>query len=666
MANEKVVSAKSASRDVGNAAPSARQDCSDVIHISVFFDGTGNNKDEDQASRRWSNPARIWRSARMFADRHGGDVYPIYISGVGTPFNGKPINDQDKVHIQGEDKLLGSGFGGGGSRRLRFGNQQINDALRSALLANAKVLGGKLSQYAAQSKQKSFGDISKALAEHRLIKQINVSIFGFSRGAALARAFCNEWLWQCKEDHGQLSYEGVPIRFVFMGLFDTVASFGIPSTNAANWIIGGGLKGRDLVVDHRVERCVHFVAGHELRFSFPVDLIRRGDKLDGRWLETVYPGVHSDVGGGYQPLKNATGELAANRDNQGLDNNYARIPMRDMMREAGLCGVRLFSYDAIQAASSAVFAEQFECLPATERAHQAYKASCNPAGTIENQMQKHMEQLYGAYGNLYRSGKQSLTQREHAAGQSWALGPKDMATELANFRRALENIDAVAKMPASEAAGGYITAMGLYAMWVEPAQWQLDAWSRGASQAVVSFIDQFVHDSKVGFLGNVEPFSYFSKRGVSESSHSVQGWFTESVAGPFHRGYEAAVDATSRGIEKTVNAAKEAEEAAAKKARELKDAAVKKADEVKATVSEKLDQAERAVVDTAHQVEQAAVEKAQQAKQAAVSAAHSVETAASAAYDKGAQVVKSIGSALSPATRGAADSLNEAWAMWGP
>lgn len=37
--------------DVSNTPPTAKQDCSDVVHISVFFDGTGNNKDADEEKR---------------------------------------------------------------------------------------------------------------------------------------------------------------------------------------------------------------------------------------------------------------------------------------------------------------------------------------------------------------------------------------------------------------------------------------------------------------------------------------------------------------------------------------------------------------------------------------------------------------------------------------
>ena len=50
--------------------------------------------------------------------------------------------------------------------------------------------------------------------------------------------------------------------------------------------------------------------------------IRRNGEYPANWTEKVYQGVHSDVGGGYPP------------DEQGVSNNYARIPMRMMMREA--------------------------------------------------------------------------------------------------------------------------------------------------------------------------------------------------------------------------------------------------------------------------------------------------------------------------------------------
>jgi hypothetical protein len=54
-----------------------------------------------------------------------------------------------------------------------------------------------------------------------------------------------------------------------------------------------------------VEEVQHFIAAHEIRNSFPVDSIsclrkNRASKPE-HFYETVYPGVHSDVGGSYAP-----------------------------------------------------------------------------------------------------------------------------------------------------------------------------------------------------------------------------------------------------------------------------------------------------------------------------------------------------------------------------
>lgn len=560
MASDNVSAAKMALRDVGNESPSISQDCSDVVHISIFFDGTGNNKDIDEKEAKLSNVARIWRSARIFSDSNINS-YPIYVSGVGTPFNGKEFFAGEETKIAVEDSF-GGATGAGGNRRLDYGQQQINDALRGALLGKARALGGKVAKHADTGQQQSFADVNKVLGQHRLIKQINVSIFGFSRGAALARAFCNQWLWQCKEGHGKLSYEGYPIRFVFLGLFDTVASFGLPATNSANSLAFGGFKGRDLVVDKRVERCVHQVAAHELRFAFPVDLIRRDGQLPGNWLEKVYPGVHSDIGGGYKPSE------------QGINDNYARIPMRDMMREALLVGSRILSYQEIKERSFGIFQKQFECKPETEAAYKAYTAVCNPGGSIESQVKKHMEQLYGAYGTLHRAGGENVTQREHRKGNSWSrAAPDDMAKELDNYQQTLKELGGASGAVRALANPAYVIRKGAYAMWIAPEKWQIDAWKRLAGDGAMGFVHTYIHDSKVGFLNNAEPFSYFSKRGISESTRSVQGWFEDNVARPADHAYEATVDAASRGIEKGAEAAKNAREAFAEKAKQAGEAA---------------------------------------------------------------------------------------------
>lgn len=601
MANDQATAANASQRDVSNEKPGPFQDCSDVIHISVFFDGTGNNKDADEGPQKWSNPARLWRASRLFADQKGSTAYPIYVAGVGTAFNGQAISATDKIAITVEDGKAGLVSGAGGTRRLGFGQQQVNDAVRKTLLLRAKSLGGKVASYAQAGQSQSFGEVNKTLGKHRLIKMINVSIFGFSRGAALARAYCNQWLWDCKEDHGNLTYEGYPIRFVFMGLFDTVASFGIPSTNAANSLMYGGFKGRDLVVDERVERCVHFVAAHELRFSFPVDLIRTGGKLNGRWLEKTYPGVHSDVGGGYEPKE------------QGQNNNYARIPMMDMMREAETHGVRILGYNELKNTRSykAIFQERFECKPETLQAYGSYKAACNPGGTIENQVQHHMAALYNAYGTLHRKGIQTVTQRQHTQGQSWSrLGPDDMGKELENYQNALKKAQQHLTPSFKNSLLGpvgtaFAVKEGLYAMWISPQQWQIDAWSKTAADGLMEFVHSYVHDSKVGFISNAEPFSYFSKRGVSESERSVQGWFEEHVSRPIGHAYDATEDKANEIIDEGKKVAQAAEKKVESAYEDGKKAVANTYEQTKAAVSKAKDEAGHAIQSGARQAGEA-------------------------------------------------------------
>lgn len=374
---------------------------------------------------------------------------------------------------------------------------------------------------------------------------------------------------------------------------------------------------------------MHQVAGHELRFAFPVDLIRRDGKLAGNWLEKTYPGVHSDIGGGYEPKE------------QGIDNNYSRIPMRDMMREGALSGSRLLEYQALlkDEAYRALFQERFECKPETEKAYQAYRSACNPGGTVENQVQKHMEQLYSAYGTLHRQGGESVTQREHRNGQSWSrLAPDDMAKELANYDRAVKDLvkagEKMAQAPANPvsamANGAYIIRKGVYAMWISPEVWQRAAWKKTANDGVMEFVHTYIHDSKVGFASNGEPFSYFSKRGISESSRSVQGWFEESVARPVDKAYESTVDAASRGIEKAAEAAKKTQEAIAEKARQASDAVTEAADKARSAASE---------------------------------VANKVGEAANSAVRQGQQAIQNTSEVVGKATQDAVGGLKSAWEL---
>lgn len=169
------------------------------------------------------------------------------------------------------------------------------------------------------------------------LTQINLSVFGFSRGATEARAFVN-WLYQvCEQENGGWHFAGIPLRTQFLGIFDTVASVGIaqlfpdslPATGHMAWADG------NLAIHPAVEQCVHYVAGHEVRACFPLDTVRRGNSYPGNAVEVMYPGSHSDVGGGY--ASGALGILPSQ------DSQMCVIPCRRMYDAARLAGVPLLA-----------------------------------------------------------------------------------------------------------------------------------------------------------------------------------------------------------------------------------------------------------------------------------------------------------------------------------
>jgi uncharacterized protein (DUF2235 family) len=116
-----------------------------------------------------------------------------------------------------------------------------------------------------------------------------IDIAGFSRGAALALHFANHI--HANGIPGHQGTEGVPIRF--LGLWDTVPSFGVPGSQAN--------IGWNLDLPDNVEKCFHALALDERRRTFALRRlearVERADQ-EGRLFELWFRGVHSDIGGG--------------------------------------------------------------------------------------------------------------------------------------------------------------------------------------------------------------------------------------------------------------------------------------------------------------------------------------------------------------------------------
>jgi uncharacterized protein (DUF2235 family) len=125
------------------------------------------------------------------------------------------------------------------------------------------------------------GDAMDALEHNVAAGDRDIDIIGFSRGAALALHFANE----IDEE-----MNGAQIRF--LGLWDVVASFGLPGNDLnINWT---------LTLPKNVSKCYHAMALDERREHFPLTRVREpggGAPAAGRLQEVWFRGVHSDVGG---------------------------------------------------------------------------------------------------------------------------------------------------------------------------------------------------------------------------------------------------------------------------------------------------------------------------------------------------------------------------------
>ena len=148
-------------------------------------------------------------------------------------------------------------------------------------------------------------------------------LLGFSRGAASARMLASQLgkegipgririFWEPKMNRHTRQIENRFVRYEshgkeaggrqsevdveFLGVWDTVGAFGIPMKLFGIPFNKWNLF-KDMTVSRSVQRAVHLVSVDETRKPFEPTLMNHDpDRIDEVW----FPGVHSDVGGGYQ------------------------------------------------------------------------------------------------------------------------------------------------------------------------------------------------------------------------------------------------------------------------------------------------------------------------------------------------------------------------------
>lgn len=277
--------------------PSVKQKCAPPrkLALGVFFDGTGNNMYRDwKGSPGAGCETNVARLYRVYREKDDADTLSekIYVVGVGA------MSSQSGVSLAAEMK-------------------SEKEAFLAAVVASAEL----------QRSVPCFGDVTGLATgsggRERLIiayrwarawcksmpaaEQKVVDVYGFSRGAALARTFVNLVNMGLKKEVPNLSVR-------FLGVFDTVGSFGMTGDDVDVGQNMGIAPGDAAAVRH-------FTARHEIRKNFPLTALSSADR--------EYVGAHSDVGGGYEAKEGKT------------TNHLAFVALKDMHQESIDNGVEL-------------------------------------------------------------------------------------------------------------------------------------------------------------------------------------------------------------------------------------------------------------------------------------------------------------------------------------
>lgn len=349
----------------GSSSP-ACPTCHIPIWISLFFDGTGNHRKLDFPLSH-SNVAALFDAHEN--DRDNG-IIPLYYEGLGRPFEFK--DRYEEVDVQISDTVIPT---------VKTGYKESSDS----------NMGKGFAAGIQERLEKALYDFAIAVEDWKSklrVDEINLAVFGFSRGATEARAFLH-WLKshsKVKDLGSSLSYDGIPLKVKFLGIFDTVESVGMAGTNMETNLI-------KTQIPKFVEKSTHIVASHELRHAFPLTV------ADNNVRHVVYPGAHSDIGGGYKP------------NEQGRNNKLARIALLQMLDEARGAGLKMHSLGEMKADNDIwkeKFKPSFDVPDTATAALKSYMAEVKPSGSVVQHFKAHMD----AYWKWIDSG-QAIADVEH-------------------------------------------------------------------------------------------------------------------------------------------------------------------------------------------------------------------------------------------------------------
>ena len=467
--------------------PTAEFPCRLKLSFSIYFDGTRNSRDVDKQSGSHSNVAKL---ADLSIDEPDDCIYRLYVQGVGTRFSeiGEPEPHPD-----------GAKDGSMGDRRIRYAMLFVANNVAN-VAGHQRLVGEDPKSITHAVKNDNllprWRDQITTMLIPRIggpkIDEITLDLFGFSRGATAARSFLNQLLKHFGNNDS--TFCGIPLRVRFMGLFDTVASVGL--ADAYPLPVDGHQYWGDqslLTIPPCVEQCVHMVAAHENRASFPVDLVRVGEAYTPNCLEIVYPGMHADVGGGYGLRDQGKGTQQADGSvRHSTGDKLSQIPLNDMYRRARNAGVPLLDIDET---SDARLSDDFAISPELQDSFDTYMSQLTAQQTGAP-----VTQHFLAHRKLYLGWRKQVIADEHFCQLSFVRASGD--------QERVDMIEANRQLRHRVEAFTHDTQRQKY---LEKLQYSLASplekgfhleWRHAPAlhPEVGLFLEQYVHDSRAHFM----------------------------------------------------------------------------------------------------------------------------------------------------------------------
>ncbi|HET8933338.1 MAG TPA: DUF2235 domain-containing protein [Polyangiales bacterium] len=276
------------------------------VRISLFFDGTGNNRyntdhrvlvEKPVESLTAEERAKLPTSQRVMKEK-AKDTSSSYYNDYSNVARLEKYADSDaapgyEVYI----KVYTDGIGTADSEKdSPYGNiagKGDTGVERKVEIGLSRAVSG-LSRKLMQLK-----------AEHVTIEKLSVDTFGFSRGATAARNCVHKVLhsqeqpfpWPpkpaLKERLKRLGMDVEKVEVRAVGVYDTVSAMGIAYIDISD------VPTLHLDCIREANAVLHLAAAEEYRRCFSLTNIDSA-KSAGVGVEIFLPGAHSDVGGGYR------------------------------------------------------------------------------------------------------------------------------------------------------------------------------------------------------------------------------------------------------------------------------------------------------------------------------------------------------------------------------